>query len=39
MCFQFDITLEFDKDKKEIKANPHAVDWIHAIPEHFETSL
>lgn len=38
-CFQFDITLEFDKDKKEIKANPHAVDWIHAIPEHFETSL
>ena len=38
-CFQFDITLEFDKDKKEIKANPHAEDWINAIPEHFETSL
>ena len=38
-CFQFDITLDFDKDKKEIKANPHAEDWINAIPEHFETSL
>ena len=38
-CFQFDITLEFDKDRKEIKANPHAEDWINAIPDHFETSL
>ena len=38
-CFQFDITLEFDKDKKEIKANPMAEDWINAIPQHFEASL
>ena len=38
-CFQFDITLEYDKDKKEIKANPMAEDWINAIPQHFEASL
>ena len=38
-CFQFDITLEYDKDKKEIKANPMAEDWCNAIPQHFEASL
>ena len=32
-CFQFEITLEFDKgEKKKISANPHAEDWINAIP-------
>ena len=38
-CFQYDITIEYDKDKKAIKANPHAEDWINAIPQHFEASL
>ena len=31
-CFQFDITLKYDKDKKMIKASPHAEDWINALP-------
>ena len=31
-CFQFDITLEYDKDKRDIKANPMAEEWINAIP-------
>ena len=38
-CFQFEITLEFDKNDKKIQANPHAEDWINAIPQHFETGL
>ena len=38
-CFQFDITLEYDKDKKAIKANPNAENWINAIPQHFELAL
>ena len=38
-CFQFDITIDYDKDTKEIKASPMAADWINAIPQHFEVSL
>lgn len=38
-CFQFDITLEYNRDEKEIIANPHAEDWINAIPAHFEGAL
>ena len=38
-CFQFDITLEYDKDKKEIRSRPKAEDWINAIPQHFESAL
>lgn len=39
MCFQFDITLEYNRDEKLIMANPHAEDWINAIPAHFEGAL
>lgn len=38
-CFQFEITLEYDKHKKEIKASPMAEDWFNDIPKHFETAL
>ena len=38
-CFQFDITIEYDKEKKEIRAKPKAEDWINAIPQHFEAAL